>query len=202
MGWPLKIQGRLLTESSTNEINELLKEHPDWNRSRLHIELSKRWNRQRPDGKLKTWPAERFCVSLSLDHWLSFIRIAAQNSGANQRYSGFSSPTQFQGMLYGQCRQAVEMKGSAMAAADAIIEISGTDSLVKAEFWLKYLDIYFQVTNSAGNRIFLKNPISKIPENFCPGTYQEKEHFKKIVNILNFTDKCMYKIEKVWRTVF
>ena len=35
----------------------------------------------------------------------------------------------------------------------------------------KYLDIYFQVTNSAGNRIFLKNPISKIPENFCPSTY-------------------------------
>ncbi|MDM8541378.1 N-6 DNA methylase [Desulfococcaceae bacterium HSG9] len=33
-------------------------------------------------------------------------------------------------------------------------------------------------------------------------TYQEKEHFKKIVNILNFTDKCMYKIEKVWKTVF
>jgi len=31
-------------------------------------------------------------------------------------------------------------------------------------------------------------------------TYQEKEHFKKIVNSLNFTGKCMYKIEKLWRT--
>jgi len=33
-------------------------------------------------------------------------------------------------------------------------------------------------------------------------TYQEKAHFKKIVNILNFTDKCMYQIETLWRTAF
>jgi len=31
-------------------------------------------------------------------------------------------------------------------------------------------------------------------------TYQEKVHCKKIVNILNFTYKCMYKIEKFWIT--
>jgi predicted helicase len=29
-------------------------------------------------------------------------------------------------------------------------------------------------------------------------TYQEKEHFKKIVNILNFTHRCMHRIEKLF----
>ena len=33
-------------------------------------------------------------------------------------------------------------------------------------------------------------------------TYQEKEHFKKIVSILDFTDKCMHKIENLWKETF
>lgn len=53
MDWPLKIQGRLLTKSNVNEIHALLKEHPDWNRSRLSRELSELWNWRRPDGQIK-----------------------------------------------------------------------------------------------------------------------------------------------------
>lgn len=53
MDWPLKIQGRLLTESDVNEIHVFLNEHPDWNRSRLSRELSELWNWRRPDGQIK-----------------------------------------------------------------------------------------------------------------------------------------------------
>lgn len=53
MDWPLKIQGRLLTESDVNEIHVILNEHPDWNRSRLSRELSELWNWRRPDGQIK-----------------------------------------------------------------------------------------------------------------------------------------------------
>ena len=53
MDWPLKIQGRLLTESDVNEILEFLNEHPNWNRSRLSRELSELWNWRRLDGQIK-----------------------------------------------------------------------------------------------------------------------------------------------------
>jgi len=53
MDWPLKIQGRLLTELTVNEIQMLLRKHPDWNRSRLSRELCSLWNWRRPDGQIK-----------------------------------------------------------------------------------------------------------------------------------------------------
>ncbi|WP_457554006.1 Druantia anti-phage system protein DruA [Desulfobacula sp.] len=53
MDWPLKIQGRFLTELTVNEICALLKEYPNWNRSRLSRELCELWNWRRPDGQLK-----------------------------------------------------------------------------------------------------------------------------------------------------
>ena len=53
MDWPLKIQGRLVTEAQVNEIVMLLHEHPSWNRTHLSRELCGRWNWQRPDGQIK-----------------------------------------------------------------------------------------------------------------------------------------------------
>gem|GEM_PF-318869 len=53
MDWPLKIQGRLLTETEINRIRILLRDNPSWNRSRLSGELCRLWNWQRPDGQLK-----------------------------------------------------------------------------------------------------------------------------------------------------
>ena len=53
MDWPLKIQGRILTESQVTEIQLLLKDHSDWNRSQLSRELCKIWNWRRPDGQIK-----------------------------------------------------------------------------------------------------------------------------------------------------
>jgi len=53
MNWPLKIQGRLLTETEVDEIRILLSDNPLWNRSRLSRELCELWNWRRPDGQLK-----------------------------------------------------------------------------------------------------------------------------------------------------
>ena len=53
MDWPLKIQGRFVTEAEVNEIRILLHTYPSWNRSRLSRELCGRWNWRRPDGQIK-----------------------------------------------------------------------------------------------------------------------------------------------------
>jgi hypothetical protein len=42
MDWPLKIQGRLVTEAEVDEARGLLRDHPFWNRSRLSRELCTR----------------------------------------------------------------------------------------------------------------------------------------------------------------
>lgn len=53
MDWPLKIQGRFVTEAQVNEIQMLLHTHSLWNRTRLSRELCGRWNWRRPDGQIK-----------------------------------------------------------------------------------------------------------------------------------------------------
>lgn len=53
MDWPLKIQGRFVTEAEVDEVRMLLHHHPLWNRSRLSRELCGRWNWRRPDGQIK-----------------------------------------------------------------------------------------------------------------------------------------------------
>ena len=53
MAWPLKIQGRFVTEAEVNEVRMLLHNYPSWNRTRLSRELCGRWNWRRPDGQIK-----------------------------------------------------------------------------------------------------------------------------------------------------
>ena len=53
MDWPLKIQGRFITETEVNEIRMLLHSYPSWNLSRLSREMCWRWNWRRPDGQIK-----------------------------------------------------------------------------------------------------------------------------------------------------
>lgn len=53
MDWPLKIQGRFVTEAEVNEVRMLLQKHPLWNRSRLSRELCGCWKWRRPDGQIK-----------------------------------------------------------------------------------------------------------------------------------------------------
>ena len=53
MNWPLKVQGRVLLERDVAEIRNLLREHREWNRSRLSRYLCRIWSWQRPDGQCK-----------------------------------------------------------------------------------------------------------------------------------------------------
>jgi len=53
MDWPLKIQGRFVTEAEVEEIRILLANHSSWNRSRLSRELCLCWNWRRADGQIK-----------------------------------------------------------------------------------------------------------------------------------------------------
>ncbi len=53
MDWPIKIQGRLITEADVNTIRLLIHENLQWNRTRLSRELCRLWHWQRPDGQIK-----------------------------------------------------------------------------------------------------------------------------------------------------
>lgn len=64
MDWPLKIQGRLLTEAEVNRIRMLLSGNPQWNRTRLSRELCRLWNWQRPDGQLKDMACRELLLKL------------------------------------------------------------------------------------------------------------------------------------------
>ena len=53
MNWPLKFQGRFVTEAQVNEILKLLRDNASWNRTRLSQELCEHWSWQGPDGQMK-----------------------------------------------------------------------------------------------------------------------------------------------------
>jgi len=66
MNWPLKIQGRLLTEATVQQIKDLRTKHHDWNRSRLSRELCKLWEWRRPDGQIKDMACRELLHKLEL----------------------------------------------------------------------------------------------------------------------------------------
>lgn len=53
MDWPLKLQGRFLTEAEVDDVRRLISDNSLWNRSRLSRELCALWNWRRPDGQIK-----------------------------------------------------------------------------------------------------------------------------------------------------
>lgn len=79
MNWPLKVQGRFLTETEVNEIRTLLHENPSWNRTRLSRELCGLWNWRRPDGQLKDMACRELLRKLEIH---SLIKLPLrQNPG-------------------------------------------------------------------------------------------------------------------------
>ncbi len=64
MDWPLTVQGRVLHESDVEEIQTLLRDQPDWGRSRLSVRLCERWNWRRPGGQLKDIACREFLRKL------------------------------------------------------------------------------------------------------------------------------------------
>jgi uncharacterized protein DUF4338 len=77
MDWPLKIQGRLLTEAEVNRIRMLLADNPKWNRTRLSRELCEIWNWQRPDGQLKDMACRELLLKLE---FRSLIKLPPRQS--------------------------------------------------------------------------------------------------------------------------
>ena len=83
MNWPLKIQGRFLTEVDVNEVRMLLREHPSWHRTRLSRELCGRWHWQRPDGQMKDMACRELLLKLESRALikLKWIPLQGQLSG-------------------------------------------------------------------------------------------------------------------------
>ena len=82
MNWPLKIQGRLVTEEDVDKIRLLLLDNPLWNRSRLSRELCEIWEWQRPDGQIKDIACRELLRKLE---FRSLIQLPPrQRYGSNQ----------------------------------------------------------------------------------------------------------------------
>jgi hypothetical protein len=64
MDWPLTIQGRVLHESDVEEIQTLLRDQPQWGRTRLSVVLCEHWNWRRSDGQLKDIACREFLRKL------------------------------------------------------------------------------------------------------------------------------------------
>jgi len=84
MDWPLKIQGRLLTEAEVNRIRMLLSSNPQWNRTRLSRELCRLWDWQRPDGQLKDMACRELLLKLEKR---SLIKLPLRQSSVAGRLS-------------------------------------------------------------------------------------------------------------------
>lgn len=82
MDWPLKIQGRLLTETEVNRIRMLLRDNPLWNRTRLSRELCRLWNWQRPDGQLKDMACRELLRKLE---FRNLIKLPPRQSDGSSR---------------------------------------------------------------------------------------------------------------------
>jgi len=82
MNWPIKIQGRFVTEADVKKIRWLLHENPSWNRTRLSRELCRLWQWQRPDGQMK----DMACRELlrKLEHRTLITLPPRQRSGPNK----------------------------------------------------------------------------------------------------------------------
>ncbi len=77
MDWPLKIQGRYLTETEVNEVRTFLENHPSWNRTRLSRELCKHWDWKRPDGQIKDMACRELLRKLE---FRALIKLPARQS--------------------------------------------------------------------------------------------------------------------------
>lgn len=82
MNWPLKIQGRWLSESDVGEIENLLRLHPDWGRTKLSKELCRHWDWRRPDGLYKDIACREMLVKLEK---LSLITLPPRRTTGPQR---------------------------------------------------------------------------------------------------------------------
>jgi len=83
------IQGRCVTATDIGLIRGLLKDHPDWNRSRLSRELCERWDWRNGKGRLKDMAARTLLLKLER---LGEIRLPVRHSPGRPNRRGFLMP--------------------------------------------------------------------------------------------------------------
>lgn len=63
--FPIRAQGRTLSELQLEGLQTLIDEHPDWSRHRVAKELCRRWHWSTPLGQLKTFAARNLMMTLA-----------------------------------------------------------------------------------------------------------------------------------------
>ena len=88
MNYPLRLQGRELSEQDVKWIGEELARHPEWNRSRLSREICRAWGWMDKRGRVKDMACRTMLLKLEK---AGAIRLpAAQNGNGNgERYRRF-----------------------------------------------------------------------------------------------------------------
>ena len=66
----IRAQGRSLSESEVQQIQDLIDAHPAWSRNRIAKTLSQQWHWVTPLGQLKTFAARTFLMTLAQRGWL------------------------------------------------------------------------------------------------------------------------------------
>jgi hypothetical protein len=80
------IQGREISPEDIQIIRRLLRDHPDWNRSRLSRELCELWNWRRPGGQLKDMACRTLLLKLERADWITLPprQVPSSNSLRSQ----------------------------------------------------------------------------------------------------------------------
>ena len=74
----IRAQGRILSGLEVQGIQDLINEHPNWSRHRLAKELCGRWQWVTPRGRLKTFAARSFLMTLAQRGLLRLPAVRAQ----------------------------------------------------------------------------------------------------------------------------
>ncbi len=134
MAWPLKIQGRFITEAEVSEIQLLLSNHPEWNRTCLSRELCGRWSWQRPDGQIKDMACRELLRKLESR---ALIRLPPR-----QRYSPPTRPPKIEAIRVDQspvsCRLSAIQPVKVINARDCPDYEKPFNHLLKEYHYLSY----------------------------------------------------------------
>src|SRR6056297_2840363 len=93
---PITIQGRTLTPADIARIQELIRVHPEWHRTRLSRELCRLWNWRTPTGQIKDMACRTMLLKL---HRRDFIKLPARQAGNVNQSRGKT----FQPILHSTC---------------------------------------------------------------------------------------------------
>ncbi len=133
MNWPLKIQGRFLTEFDVNEVRMLLQKHPSWHRTRLSRELCGRWHWQRPDGQMKDMACRELLLKLESR---ALIKLPPRQHCGSRRVSVIEPVEVDQSLL--SCRLSTMMPVQIMNIREHAEHGKAFNYLMKEYHYLSY----------------------------------------------------------------